>query len=112
MINTVTYLNKEELNILNRIVTAYLELAELQALNRKPMYMNDWITRLDQFLTMTGNEILNHAGTVSDKQAIQKANEEFNKYKEQTKNELTKAEKDFIQQIETTAKKLQGKKNL
>lgn len=103
------YLNEEELNILNRMVTAYLELAELQALSRKPMYMKDWITRLDEFLTMTGNEVLQNAGSISHQQAIEKANEEYNKYKEQTKNELTKAEKDFIKQIESTAQKLKGK---
>src|SRR3546814_15358285 len=56
------YLNQKELNILNRMVTAYLELAELQALSRKPMYMQDWIARLDDFLRMTGNEVLAHAG--------------------------------------------------
>lgn len=100
------YLNEEELNILNRMVTAYLELAELQALNRKPMYMKDWITRLDEFLTMTGNDILQNAGSISHQQAIEKATEEYNKYKAQKKNELTKAEKDFIKQIDNTAKKL------
>jgi hypothetical protein len=56
------YLNEDELNVLNRMVTAYLELAELQALNRKPMYMKDWIERLDDFLKMTGKEILKNAG--------------------------------------------------
>lgn len=105
------YLDEKELEILNRTVTAYLELAELQALNRQPMYMKDWITRLDQFLTMTGNEILNHAGTVSHKQAIQKASEEYSKYKALTNNDLSKAEKDFINQIDSTARKLKGKKN-
>ena len=63
------YLTEEELNILNRVVTAYLELAELQALNRKPMYMKDWIARLDDFIRMTGNEVLDNAGTVSHQQA-------------------------------------------
>ena len=52
------YLNENELNVLNRMVTAYLELAELQALNQKPRYMNDWKERLDDFLKMTGREIL------------------------------------------------------
>jgi hypothetical protein len=61
--------SSEELNLLNRMVTTYLELAELQALNRKPMYMKDWIERLDDFLKMTGNEILQHAGTVRHLQA-------------------------------------------
>lgn len=104
------YLNEEELNVLNRMVTAYLELAELQALNRKPMYMKDWIERLDDFLRMTGNDILNNAGTVSHTQALNKATVEYEKYKEATKNEITEAEKHFLNQIEITAKKLNTKK--
>jgi hypothetical protein len=104
------YLNKEELDVLNRMVTAYLELAELQALNRKPMYMKDWIDRLDDFLTMTGSEILTNAGSISHQKALDKAHKEYEKYKEQTKNELSKAEKDFIKQMDTTAKKLKNKK--
>lgn len=104
------YLNEDELNVLNRMVTAYLELAELQALNRKPMYMKDWIDRLDDFVRMTGNNILQHAGTISHQQALQKANEEYAKFKEQTKNELTEVEKHYIKQIESTAQKLKAKK--
>jgi hypothetical protein len=104
------YLNEGELNVLNRMVTAYLELAELQALNRKPMYMKDWIERLDDFLKMTGNDILQHAGTVSHQQALKKAKEEYEKYKEQTKNELTEAEKHFVKQIENTSKKLNSER--
>jgi hypothetical protein len=100
------YLNEDELNVLNRMVTAYLELAELQALNRKPMYMKDWIERLDDFLKMIGKEILKNAGTISHEQALQKANEEYLKFKEITKNELSEAEKHFVKEIETTAKKL------
>ena len=103
------YLNEEELNILNRMVTAYLELAEIQALNRKPMYMNDWIERLDDFVKMTGKTILQNAGSVSHQQALKKACAEYEKYKEQTKNELSEAEKHFIKQIETTAKELKAK---
>jgi len=98
------YLNEKELDVLNRMVTAYLELAELQALNRKPMYMKDWVNRLDDFLTMTGNEILTHSGSVSHKNALDKAHKEYSKYKEQTKNELSKAEEDFIKQIDNTSK--------
>lgn len=104
------YLNGEELNILNRMVTAYLELAELQALNRKPMYMNDWIERLDEFLKMTGNEILQHAGTVSHQQALKKANEEYEKFKQLNTNEISDAEKHFMKQIEQTVNKLNSKK--
>ena len=100
------YLNEKELNLLNRIVTAYLEFAELQALNQKPMYMKDWIERLDDFLKMSGQEILNHLGTISHDKAIEKAKLEFEKFKELTKNELSRVEKDFIIQIENTSKKL------
>lgn len=104
------YLNEEELNVLNRIVTAYLEVAELQALSRKPMYMKDWIKRLDEFLQMTGNSILKHAGTISHQQMLKKAESEYQQYKEKTKNELSKVERDFIKQIDKTGKMLEGKK--
>ncbi|HAT11182.1 MAG TPA: hydroxyacid dehydrogenase, partial [Planctomycetes bacterium] len=67
------YLNPDELNILNRIVTAYLEMAEVQALNRQPMTMQDWIERLRGFLTMTGRPVLTHAGTVTHEAALEKA---------------------------------------
>jgi hypothetical protein len=100
------FLNKNELDILNRIVTAYLEIAELQALNRKPMYMKDWIDRLDDFLTMTGNQILTHTGKISHQQALQKADKEYQSYKKQTDNELSNVEKDLIKQLENKTKKL------
>lgn len=103
------YLKEEELNLLNRMVSAYLELAELQALNRKPMYMKDWIERLDDFLKMTGNEILTHSGSISHERAIDKARLEFEKYKQQHPNEPSKAEHDFIKHLETTSKKLKRK---
>ncbi len=104
------YLQQDELDILNRMVTAYLEVAELQALSRKAMYMNDWSGRLDDFLTMTGNNILENAGKVSHQKALDKAHTEYGKYKEQIKNELSNIEKDFIEQIDTTTKKLKKKK--
>jgi len=92
------------------MVTAYLELAELQALKRNPMYMQDWIERLDDFLKMTGNDILQHAGTISHERALKRANAEYQKYKELTKNELSEAEKHFIKHIESTANNLPLKK--
>lgn len=100
------YLNEEELNVLNRIVTAYIEVAEIQALNQKPMYMKDWITRLDDFLTMTGKEILTHAGKISHEQAMEKANKAYMKYREKTNNELSSVEKDFFEHLDSTVKKL------
>lgn len=105
------YLNEQELNVLNRMVTAYLEVAELQALNRKPMYMQDWLQRVDDFLQMTGNNILSHAGTVSHQQALNKAKEQYQHYKESLKNELSKVEKDFVQHLEQTHKQLKNKNN-
>ena len=74
------YLTEEELNILNRIVTAYLEVAEIQALNRIPMTMHDWMDRLHQFLTMTGREVLAHAGQISHEAAMHKARVEYEKF--------------------------------
>ncbi len=103
------YLNEQELNVLNRMVTAYLEVAELQALNRKPMYMQDWLQRVDDFLQMTGNDILRNAGTVSHHQALNKAKEQYISYKESLKNELSKVEQDFVQHLEQTHKQLKKK---
>ena len=104
------YLNADELNVLNRMVTAYLELAELQALNRRAMYMKDWVERLDDFLKMTGSEILDHAGSISHQQAIEKAAVEYSKFKELHKGDLSIAETDFVRQIEQTVKTLKPKK--
>lgn len=103
------YLSGDELNILNRIVTAYLEFAELQALNRKVMYMKDWAERLDDFLRMAGNEILNHQGTVSHEQALKKAAAQYLKYKKVHMNELSTVEHDFMKQLEDTEEKLKRK---
>lgn len=105
------YLAEDELNILNRIVTAYLEMAELQALNRNPMTMQDWTRRLHQFLTMTGRELLTHAGTISHESAMVKAHEEYEKFRLKQLEEPTEVEKHFIEveqelkQIEVTKKK-------
>lgn len=104
------YLNEQELNVLNRIVTAYLEFAELQALSRKPMYMRDWIDRLDDFIKMTGNSILDNAGSISHQQMLDKAQTEYDLYKEKTKDQLSRAEEDFIRQIEQTAQQLEDSK--
>ncbi len=104
------YLNEDELNILNRMVTAYLEVGEIQAMNRTPMYMNDWVGRLDGFLTMTGKDILTHSGSISHEMALEKAHSEYDKYKERIKDDMSNVEIDFIKQIETTSKKLKSKK--
>lgn len=103
------YLSEDELNVLNRIVTAYLEMAELQALNHIPMTMQSWIVRLDQFLTMTGRELLGHAGKISHDAAMQKAHAEYEKHKA-TQNALpTQVEHHFIE-AESVLKKLESEK--
>lgn len=104
------YLTAEELDTLNRIVNMYLEFAELQAIRRKPMYMADWISKLDEFMIISEREILSHAGQVSHEIAMLKANEEFDKFTERTKNELSQVEKHFIECIDGTAKKLKESK--
>ena len=104
------YLAEPELDILNRIVTAYLEIAEIQALNQEPMYMKNWIEQLDNFLTMTKKDILNHAGSISHKKALEKTHTEYNKYKEIRKNEISEVEKHFLEQVNNTTKKLKNKK--
>jgi hypothetical protein len=100
------YLTENELNILNRMVTAFLEIAEIQALDRTPMYMSDWIKQLDNFLKLTNKDILKNSGSISHQQAIKKAHDEYAIYKEKIKNRITQVEKDFIKQIEKSTKRL------
>lgn len=98
------YLTEDELNLLNRMVTAYLELAELQALRQQPMYMTDWLERLDDFLKMTRSDVLTHAGSISHELAVEKAEGEYAKYKLQLDHELSAVDTHFIETIENTEK--------
>jgi hypothetical protein len=75
------YLDGEELDTLNRIVTAYIEFAELRALQRKVMTMRDWITKLDEFLKLSEHELLDHAGKISAEQAKLEAELEYERYR-------------------------------
>ena len=90
------YLTEEELNILNRMVSAYLDVAELNALDRRPMTMQDWVNELDTFFKMTRKDILSNSGTISHKKALEKAHEEYDKYMQ---NHLTIAEKDYLDML-------------
>jgi hypothetical protein len=108
------YLNQDELDLLNRIVTAYLEFAELQALNRRPMYMQDWTRQLDMFLTMSGRELLDHAGKISHEQALNKAQIEYEKYRQKQLEQPTMVEKHFIEaekEIKRIASKIEKKED-
>ena len=98
------YLSMEELQVLNRLVSAYLDVAEINALKRKTMTMKDWIGELDSFLTMTHNDILHTKGTVSHEEALKKAHEEYDKY---MKNHLTKAEKDYLEIMNIDIKEIE-----
>ena len=75
------YLSEDELQVLNRIVNLYIEYAELQALERKPMTMRDWIAKLDEFLKISGRRLLDHAGKISAELAREKAEQEFDRYR-------------------------------
>ncbi len=97
------YLSLEELNILNRLVSAYLDVAEINALKKKVMTMKDWINELDSFLKMTHNDILKTNGFVSHKMALKKAHEEYDKY---MKNHLTQAEKDYLRLMNLDLKEI------
>ena len=104
------YLNKDEIDTLNRIVNLYIDYAELRAKDHKPMYMHDWIDKLDDFLRLSDKELLTHAGSISAKLAKEKADAEYDKFKERTKNELTPVEIHFLEQFEREQKKLGDKK--
>jgi len=103
------YLTPEELNALNRIVTAFLELAEVQALNRQPMYMQAWLARMDDFLRLGGRDILTHAGRISHEEAVQKAELEYEKYHLAQLALPSKVELDFDSAVKEL-KKLPGTK--
>jgi hypothetical protein len=103
------YCTAEELSALNNLVSAYLEFAGMQAHRRIPMYMSDWIETLDGFLKLSKHEILTNAGNISAKSAEQKAKEEYKKYKELHLDGISKAEKDYINALETMEIKLLGK---
>ena len=99
------YLTKDELDTLNRLVTSYLEFAELQAKRRKPMKMIDWIKKLDDFLNFSDFEVLEHKGKISHKQALEKANKEYEKYKKELLKQKSKAEIDFEKAVKLIEKK-------
>jgi hypothetical protein len=103
------YLSEDELQVLNRIVNLYLEYAELQALERKPMTMRDWITKLDDFLKISGRELLDHAGKISADDARAKAEEEYSRYRKLLDSQPRAVDANFEKAVEKL-KKLPGKR--
>ena len=102
------YLSSDELDTLNRIVSLYLDFAELQAQSHKPMYMKDWIQKLDDFLKLSGKELLSHAGKISAELAKQKADTEYDKFKERTAYSFSPVEIHFLENFEKEQKKLKN----
>ena len=105
------YLTHEETKSLNRIVSLYLDFAEMQAEEHRPMYMKDWINILDDFLRISRKDILTHAGKISAKLAKEKADQEYDKFKERTKNNLSPVEIHFLEDFEREQKRLMGGKD-
>jgi hypothetical protein len=105
------YLSEKELDILNRIVSMYLDFAELQALSRKPMHMQDWIEKLDEFLTISGRDILTHAGTISHAEALKKAHDEYEQFIMECLKEPSQADRQFWEAVTKLKKIEKSKKN-
>lgn len=102
------YITHEEIKSLNRIVSLYLDFAEMQAEEHRPMYMKDWINILDDFLRISRKDILTHAGKISAKLAKEKVDQEYDKFKERTKNNLSPVEIHFLENFEREQKRLMG----
>ena len=102
------YLTHDEINSLNRIVSLYLDFAQMQAEEHRPMYMKDWIAILDDFLKISRKDILTQAGKISAKLAKEKADKEYDKFKERTKNDLSPVEIHFLENFEREQKRIQG----
>jgi hypothetical protein len=94
------YLDEKELDALNKIVAAYLDIAEVHALNQEPMYMKDWLETIDDYLKMTRRDILNTKGKVTHQQALEKAHSEYEKYKKNQEYVLSPVECHFLESIE------------
>ncbi|WP_303042820.1 virulence RhuM family protein [Enterocloster bolteae] len=104
------YLDEKELDALNKIVAAYLDIAEVHALNQEPMYMKDWLETIDDYLRMTRRDILTTKGKVTHQQALEKAHSEYEKYKRNQEYILSPVECHFLESI-GELDKLDGKNN-
>ena len=99
------YLSEEELKILNGIVSGYFDFAEVQAIRHNPMHMSDYVEHLDRILSTTGEQVLVGAGKISHKQAMDKANQEYQRFLVQNLSPVEEAYLQTIKEVEKTAKK-------
>ena len=107
------YLDADELRVLNNLVSGYFDLAEISAIEHRPMYMRDYIQQLDAILSSGGRQLLSDAGSVSHAAAIEKAHEEYRKYQQKA---ITPVEEAYLQSLKTAEKEVKsetrkGKKN-
>ena len=102
------YLEADELKVLNNLVSGYFDFAEIQAMRKRPMYMKDYITQLDNILSSTGENLLTNAGKISHEQALEKAMAEYRKYQEKT---LPDVEKAYLETIKMLNDKASTKKD-
>lgn len=100
------YLDEKELKVLNNIVSAFFDLAEVKAMDHEPTYMKDWIAQLDKLIGVFDKKVLTEAGSVNHSEALKKAEVEYKKY--QTKN-LSEVEKAYLDMIKTVQKKVEKK---
>lgn len=99
------YLDENELKILNNLVSGYFDFAEIQAMRHNPMHMSDYVQQLDNVLGSTGEQVLQGAGKISHKQAMEKAEAEYRKYQVQTLSPVEEAYLDTIKTLEKETKK-------
>lgn len=102
------YLDEKELLVLNRMVSAFFDLAELHAINHDPIYMRDWLPQVDNFAERYGKGVLQSAGTVSRQAAIEKATDEYKKYRKRINALPTPVERDYLEAIKQAQKKLKN----
>jgi hypothetical protein len=100
------YLNEDELFRLKRLVSAFFDLAEIKAQERRPMKMKDWIAELDKFSETYGKGVLENSGKISHEKALKKAEKEYKKYQVKT---LSPVEKDYLETIKNVQKKFKNK---
>lgn len=101
------YLNEDEIQLLGLLVEQYLAFAETMAQQQTPMYMQDWIERLDRILQLNGRELLTHAGKISHQMAVDKSTEEYQKFKESERNQQIEQS---LKEIENDIKKMKKNK--
>ena len=102
------YLDEKELKVLNNLVSGYFDFAEVQAIRHNQMHMSDYVEHLDKVLSSTGEKLLDNAGSVSHKQAVDKALDEYRKYQVLTLSPVEKAYLETIKSIEKKVKKKKG----